>query len=111
MSLIILLFFPPEFPGLPIAWLPLEVWWSGTLSTHSSPFSIDVWSYGVLLWEIFTLGRVPYERELEEAANSQYFNNRRSQGGGGGGGKKATKHGNLGVGGYLRWEGGTSKCR
>ncbi|XP_005992059.1 tyrosine-protein kinase BTK [Latimeria chalumnae] len=41
----------------PVRWSPPEVLLYNKFSSKS-----DVWSFGVLMWEIYTLGKMPYER-------------------------------------------------
>lgn len=41
----------------PVRWSPPEVLLYSKFSSKS-----DVWSFGVLMWEVFTFGKMPYER-------------------------------------------------
>lgn len=40
---------------LPVKWMPPEAFLDGIFTTKT-----DVWAYGVLLWEIFSMGYMPY---------------------------------------------------
>lgn len=41
----------------PVRWSPPEVLLYSKFSSKS-----DVWAFGVLMWEVYSLGKMPYER-------------------------------------------------
>ena len=43
-------------PKLPFKWLPIDA-----LSMNSTPLKSELWTFGVLLWELFTLSGKPYK--------------------------------------------------
>ena len=49
-----------KLPLLPFKWIALEV----LLMQEYIPIKSDVWSFGVLTWEIFTCGKEPYLGKL-----------------------------------------------
>jgi len=61
---------------LPVRWMAYESVFEGTYTTKS-----DVWSYGVLLWELCTLGKIPYpgivrtEQLLDELESGYHMEN------------------------------------
>lgn len=40
---------------LPVRWMPPEAFLEGIFTSKT-----DVWSFGILLWEIFSMGYMPY---------------------------------------------------
>ncbi|XP_053169066.1 inactive tyrosine-protein kinase 7 isoform X1 [Hemicordylus capensis] len=46
---------------IPLRWMPPEAVLEDEFSTKS-----DVWSFGVVMWEIFTLGEMPYSKLVDE---------------------------------------------
>ena len=51
---------------IPLRWMPPEAIFDDNFSAKS-----DVWSYGVLVWEIYNFGQMPYhERSNEEVLKS-----------------------------------------
>ena len=49
-----------------VRWMPPE-----SISQHKFSSASDVWSFGILLWEMFNPGKIPYEKfdDMQVATN------------------------------------------
>lgn len=56
--------------GLPIRWMSPETLFNNTFTVQS-----DVWSYGIVLWELITLGELPYSPITDDALISAITTN------------------------------------
>ncbi len=54
-------YFPFHTHMLPLRWMPPEAILDDEFSTKT-----DVWSFGVFVWEVFTLGDLPYKKRTDE---------------------------------------------
>lgn len=64
-------YMPSAGSKFPVRWSPPEV-----LLYHKFSSKSDIWAFGVLMWEVYTLGRMPYERmnnnEIADKVSSGY---------------------------------------
>ncbi|XP_055996905.1 uncharacterized protein LOC125647380 [Ostrea edulis] len=61
-----------EMAMAPVRWMPEESFKDGKFSSKS-----DVWAYGVLLWEIFSFGKLPYEDQTNAEVMAKVMNGHR----------------------------------
>ncbi len=54
-------YFPFHQQLIPLRWMPPEAVLEDEISIKS-----DVWAYGVFVWEVFTLGDLPYKALMDE---------------------------------------------
>jgi len=59
---------------LPVRWMPPECL-DGVATTKS-----DVWSFGVFLWELFSMGQMPYQQLLDNHQVIEFIKSRRHPG-------------------------------
>ncbi|GAB0098352.1 Mitogen-activated protein kinase kinase kinase [Sergentomyia squamirostris] len=58
-----------EGPAMPIKWVALESFENGLYNSFT-----DIWSFGVVLWEFFSLGKEPYEDISSNLLRAQLIN-------------------------------------